>query len=46
VKKHAEKFKSLGLDCSFFGIKTPFGHLGGVLNITQAADAITQFLEK
>jgi homoserine O-acetyltransferase len=46
VKMHADLFKKLGKDVTYFEIKSPFGHLGGVLNITQAADAITKFLGK
>jgi len=44
VKESVELFKKSGKDASYFEIKSAFGHLGGVLDITQASDAITKFL--
>ena len=44
LKQHFETFQKAGLDVSFFELKTGFGHLGGILDITQAAERITQFL--
>jgi homoserine O-acetyltransferase/O-succinyltransferase len=44
VKESVEVFKKVGKDASYFEIKSAFGHLGGILDITQASDAITKFL--
>jgi homoserine O-acetyltransferase len=44
VKESVELFKKLGKDASYFEIKSAFGHLGGVFDITQASEAITNFL--
>ncbi len=42
--KHAAAFEKAGKKVSFFEIKSSFGHLGGVLDITQASDTIARFL--
>jgi homoserine O-acetyltransferase len=44
LKQHFDAFQKAGLDVSFFELKTRFGHLGGVLDITQASERITKFL--
>ena len=44
LKQHEEAFKAAGKDVRLFEIKSKFGHLGGVLDITQASDAISKFL--
>src|SRR4030042_1803562 len=44
IKESVELFKKSGKDTSYFEIKSAFGHLGGVLDITQASEAITKFL--
>lgn len=44
IKAHVETFKKLGKDVSYFEVKTGNGHLGGVLQIGQAAEAISKFL--
>lgn len=46
IKESAEVFKKVGKNASFFEIKSAFGHLGGILDITQASDVITKFLEE
>lgn len=45
IKEHAELFKKLGKDASYFELKSPNGHLGGVTAITQASEAISKFLQ-
>jgi hypothetical protein len=42
--KFFDAFQKAGLDASFFELKTGFGHLGGVLDISQASERITKFL--
>jgi homoserine O-acetyltransferase len=44
LKQHFDAFQKAGLDVSFFELKTGFGHLGGVLDISQASETITEFL--
>jgi homoserine O-acetyltransferase len=46
IKESVELFKKLGKNASYFELKTPNGHLGGLTGITQAADVITQFLKE
>ncbi len=44
VKEHVEIFKKLGKEVSYFELKSPNGHLGGLTAITQASELITKFL--
>lgn len=44
LRQHAEVFKMAGKTVSLFEIKSQFGHLGGVLDIAQASDAISKCL--
>jgi len=44
IKEGVDIFKKMGKNANYFELKSPFGHLGGILNITQANDAITKFL--
>lgn len=46
IKEHVELFKKLGKDVEYFEIKSPYGHLGGVIEITQASEVITRFLQR
>ena len=46
IRAHAETFNKLGKDASYFEIKTGNGHLGGVLQIGQAAETIRKFLNE
>ncbi|MBM4306164.1 MAG: homoserine O-acetyltransferase [Deltaproteobacteria bacterium] len=46
IKESVEIFQKMGKKASYFELKSPFGHLGGILNITQAVDAIKKFLEE
>ncbi|MDQ5986170.1 MAG: Homoserine O-acetyltransferase [Syntrophus sp. SKADARSKE-3] len=46
IKSHADAFKKAGIDVSYFEIKSGFGHLGGLLAITQASETISKFMEK
>ena len=45
-RRHLDTFKQAGKEASFFELKSSFGHLGGVLDITQASEAISKFLEE
>jgi homoserine O-acetyltransferase len=44
IKESVEVFKKMGKNPSYFELKSNFGHLGGILNITQASDAIAKIL--
>ena len=44
VKQDAEELKKAGVDAELFMIKSPLGHIGGVVHIGQASDAIKAFL--
>jgi homoserine O-acetyltransferase len=44
IKQHAENFKALGRQVTYFEYRSGFGHLGGVAAIGQAAEAITKFM--
>jgi homoserine O-acetyltransferase len=44
IKESVEAFKKMGKIASYFELKSAFGHLGGLLNITQASEAITKIL--
>lgn len=44
LRHHAEMFKKAGKVVSLFELKSQFGHLGGIFDITQASDAISKFL--
>jgi homoserine O-acetyltransferase len=44
IKESVEVFKKVGKNVSYFEIKSDFGHLGGILDITQASDVITKIL--
>ena len=44
LKKHAEAFKKAGKTVSLFELNSQFGHLGGIFDITQASDTISEFL--
>jgi homoserine O-acetyltransferase len=44
IKESVDLFKKLGKDASYFEIKSNFGHLGGLFNITQASEVIAKFL--
>lgn len=46
IKESVEVFKKMGKKASYFELKSNFGHLGGILDITQASDVITKFLEE
>lgn len=46
IRAHVETFKKLGKDASYFEIETGNGHLGGVLQIGQAAETIRKFLNE
>jgi len=45
IKEHVNQFRKLGKDVSYFEITSGFGHLGGVVAISQAAPMITWFME-
>jgi len=45
IKSHVDTFRKVGKDVSYFEIKSGFGHLGGVLAISQASAKITGFME-
>ncbi|MBW1817156.1 MAG: homoserine O-acetyltransferase [Deltaproteobacteria bacterium] len=44
VKQDVEELKKAGVDAELFMIKSPLGHIGGVVHIGQASDAIKAFL--
>jgi homoserine O-acetyltransferase len=44
IKQHAENFKALGKQVTYFEYRSGFGHLGGVAGITQAGEVITKFM--
>ncbi|MGE5840204.1 MAG: alpha/beta fold hydrolase, partial [Deltaproteobacteria bacterium] len=45
IKQHVNEFRKLGKDVSYFEITSGFGHLGGVMAISQAAPMINWFME-
>ena len=45
-RRHLDTFKQAGKEVSFLELKSSFGHLGGVLDITQASETISKFLEE
>ncbi|HMK76332.1 MAG TPA: homoserine O-acetyltransferase [Thermodesulfobacteriota bacterium] len=46
IKESVEVFKKMGKNVSYFELKSNFGHLGGILDITQASDVIKKILEE
>jgi len=46
IKESVEVFKKMGKNASYFEIKSAFGHLGGILDITQASDVIKKIFEE
>lgn len=44
IKQHAEAFRALGKQVSYFEYRSGFGHLGGVAAIGQAAETIAKFM--
>ena len=46
LKQHAEAFRKAGKTVAIFEIKSKFGHLGGVFDITQASASISKFLQE
>jgi homoserine O-acetyltransferase len=44
IRESIDLFKKMGKEASYFEIKSVHGHLGGILDITQASEAITNFL--
>ena len=45
IKAHVNEFRKLGKDVCYFEITSGFGHLGGVMAISQAAPIISWFME-
>ncbi|MGQ9638335.1 MAG: E22 family MetX-like putative esterase [Thermodesulfobacteriota bacterium] len=45
IRESIDLFRKLGKEASYFEIKSVHGHLGGVLDIIQASEVITNFLK-